>query len=88
MCVSLYSWRLRVCEGDMWGWEGRGNRALEKTAYRGSFTGYYSGDQVKVDEVGGGMWHFFWGRIEMYALFWWGNLMEGDSLEDLGVDGG
>jgi len=29
----------------------------------------------------------FFERIETYALFWWGNLMEGDRLEDLGVDG-
>ena len=26
-------------------------------------------------------------RREMRAGFWWGNLREGDSLEDLDVDG-
>jgi hypothetical protein len=27
------------------------------------------------------------GRVEMYRGFWWGNLREGDHLEDSGVDG-
>jgi hypothetical protein len=27
-----------------------------------------------------------WERIEMLTGFWWGNLMEGDYLEDLGAD--
>ena len=27
------------------------------------------------------------GRIEMYTVFWWGNLREGDHLEDPGVYG-
>jgi len=31
------------------------------------------------------MWHV-WGRIEMYAVFWWGNLMERHHLEDLDLD--
>jgi len=29
-----------------------------------------------------------WGRGEVYTEFWWGNLREGDHLEDSGVDGG
>ena len=33
------------------------------------------------------MWHV-WGRGGLHAGFWWGNLSEGDHLEDLGVDGG
>jgi hypothetical protein len=37
--------------------------------------------------VVGGSYGTFWGRIETYAEFWWGNLMEGDRLEDLSVDG-
>ena len=73
VCVSLYSWRLRVWEGDMWGWEGRGNRALEKTAYRGA-----SSDIILVIKLGEmrfvGACGTFLGRIETYALFWWGNL--------------
>jgi hypothetical protein len=28
-----------------------------------------------------------WGRGEVHRGFWWGNLREGDHLEDLGVDG-
>ena len=24
---------------------------------------------------------------EVYSVFWWGNLMDGDHLEDPGVDG-
>jgi hypothetical protein len=32
------------------------------------------------------MWHV-WGRREVYTGFWWGDLSEGDHLEDLGVDG-
>jgi hypothetical protein len=26
------------------------------------------------------------GKVDMYIGFWWGNLREGDHLEDLGVD--
>ena len=25
-------------------------------------------------------------RVEVHSGFWWGNLVEGDHLEDLGVD--
>jgi hypothetical protein len=28
-----------------------------------------------------------WGREEVDTGFWWGNLMEGDHLDDSGVDG-
>jgi hypothetical protein len=28
-----------------------------------------------------------WGRGELHTEFWWGNLREGDHLEDPGVDG-
>jgi hypothetical protein len=28
-----------------------------------------------------------WGRGEVYAELWWGNLRERDHLEDPGVDG-
>jgi len=31
------------------------------------------------------MWHV-WGRGEAYTGFWWGNLREGDRLEDPGFD--
>jgi hypothetical protein len=32
------------------------------------------------------MWHV-WGRGEVHTGLQWGNLMEGDHLEDVGVDG-
>jgi hypothetical protein len=32
------------------------------------------------------MWHL-WGRREVHAEFWWGNVMERDHLEDQDVDG-
>ena len=35
---------------------------------------------------GRGMWHV-WGIGEMPAGFWWGNVMEGDYLKNLGLDG-
>jgi len=28
-----------------------------------------------------------WGRVELYIGFWWGNLREGDHLENPGLDG-
>jgi hypothetical protein len=31
------------------------------------------------------MWHV-WGREEVHTGLWWGNLREGDHLEDPGVD--
>ena len=33
-----------------------------------------------------GMWHE-WGIQELRTGFWWGDVMEGDHLEDVGVDG-
>jgi hypothetical protein len=32
------------------------------------------------------MWHV-WGRGEVHIKSWWGDLREGDHLEDLSVDG-
>jgi hypothetical protein len=32
------------------------------------------------------MWHV-WARVEVYTVFWWGNLSERGNLEDPGVDG-
>jgi hypothetical protein len=28
-----------------------------------------------------------WGRVDVHTGFWWGDLREGDHLEDPGVDG-
>ena len=42
----------------------------------------YSGDQTNKNRTGGA-----WGRGEVVIGFWWGNLREGDHLEDPGVDG-
>jgi hypothetical protein len=33
------------------------------------------------------LWHK-WERREMPTGFWWGNMMEGDNFEDVGLDGG
>ena len=46
----------------------------------------YSGDQIKKNEMGWVMWHV-WGRGEVRAGFWWGNLRWSDHLEDLRIDG-
>jgi hypothetical protein len=32
------------------------------------------------------MWHV-WETGEVHTAFWWGDMMERDHLEDLGVDG-
>jgi hypothetical protein len=32
------------------------------------------------------MWHV-WGKGEVHRGFWWGNLREGDHVQDPGVDG-
>jgi hypothetical protein len=45
----------------------------------------YSGDQIKKNEVGGAC--STWGRGEVHTGIWWGDLREGDHLEDPGVDG-
>ena len=62
---------------------GRGDRGVEKTAKQGPLlsvllTTYCSGDQVdkNVAHIG-----------DVHTGFWWGNLREGDYLEDLSVDG-
>ena len=34
---------------------------------------------------GRGMWHA-WGAGDVHGGFWWGDLMERDHLEDLGID--
>jgi hypothetical protein len=39
---------------------------------------YHSSDQIKKIERE---------RTEVHTGLWWGNLREGDHLEDLGVDG-
>jgi hypothetical protein len=33
-----------------------------------------------------GMWHV-WGIGEVYTEFWWGEIVERNDLEDLGVNG-
>jgi hypothetical protein len=38
------------------------------------------------EEWDGGIW-YVGGTGQMHAGFWWGDLREGDHLEDLGVDG-
>jgi hypothetical protein len=32
------------------------------------------------------MWHI-WGKEEVNPEFWWGNLIERDHIQNLGVDG-
>ena len=49
------------------------------------YTQYYSGDQIKKNEMGGAC--STWGRGEERTGFWWGDLREGGHLEDLDVDG-
>jgi hypothetical protein len=34
----------------------------------------------------GGACNGVWGRGEMHTRFWWGNLSEGENLEDQGID--
>jgi len=45
----------------------------------------YSGDQIKKNEMGGTCSTY--GKGELLTKFWWGNLMERDHLENMGVDG-
>jgi hypothetical protein len=48
-------------------------------------TKYYSGDQIRKNEMDGACSTYRGG--EVLSVFWWGNLRERDQLEDLGVDG-
>jgi hypothetical protein len=43
------------------------------------------GDQIEKNEMGGAC--STWGRDEVFAGFWWGNLRERDHLEDPGMNG-
>jgi hypothetical protein len=47
---------------------------------------YYLGDQIKKNEMGSAC-STNGGRGEAHTGFWWGNLREGDQLEDPGIDG-
>ena len=48
-------------------------------------TKYYSDDQIRKKNIG---WAFgTYGRREVHKGFWWGDLREGDNLEDLGING-
>jgi len=46
---------------------------------------FFSGDQIKKNEIGGACSTM--GRGEMYSGFWWGNPRERDHLEVLGING-
>jgi hypothetical protein len=50
------------------------------------FISNYSGDRVKKDQDGRGMWHV-WGKGEMHIGFWWGNVRDRNDFQDLQVDG-
>jgi drug/metabolite transporter superfamily protein YnfA len=41
-------------------------------------------DKIK-NEMGGA--YGTYGGVEVYTVFWWGNLLERCYLEDLGIDG-
>ena len=47
---------------------------------------YYLGDQTKKNETYGRC-STCGGRGEVHTGFWWGDLREGDHLEDPGIDG-
>jgi hypothetical protein len=48
-------------------------------------TRYYSGDQIKKNEMGGTC-STYGDRTGAYMV-WWGNLRKRDHLEDQGLDG-
>jgi hypothetical protein len=48
-------------------------------------TNYYSGDKIKKTDGYGRL--YIWKRGEVHTGFWWGNLREGDYLEEPGIDG-
>jgi hypothetical protein len=58
-----------------------------KTAINlGYFTQYRAGDKIEKNEMGGAC-SAYGGRGELCIVFWWGNLREGNSWGDRGVDG-
>ena len=48
-------------------------------------TKYYSGDQIEKNEIAGQ--EACMGRGQVCTRFWWGDLREGDHLEDAGIEG-
>jgi hypothetical protein len=44
------------------------------------------GDKIKENDMGGAC--STWGRGEVHTESWWGDLREGDHLEDPGMYGG
>jgi len=83
--MAFENWMLREIFGPK---EGRGNKELEENPQWGAswpalFIKYYSGAQVKKNEIGGACSTY--GRGDIRTTFWWGNLNKRDCLEDLGV---
>ena len=46
---------------------------------------YYLGDQVMKNKMGG-ICGMYGGARDVHTGFWWGNLMERNHLEELGID--
>jgi hypothetical protein len=47
---------------------------------------YYSGNEIKKNEIGRSCGRYG-GREEVHTGLWWGNLMEKGNLEDQGIGG-
>jgi hypothetical protein len=45
------------------------------------------GNKIEKNEIGGACSTYREGKGKAYTGFWWGNLREGDHMEDPAVDG-
>jgi len=75
-----------MCEVNWTRYQGSGEDYIRRSFVVILVNEYYSGDQIKKNEIGG-RFRRCGRRGEVHAGFWWGNTTERGHLEDPGIDG-